>query len=84
MQHSVFDCLPVFVVMDNAGLKSLRAAWLESVEKVWTFKIWLRPCFAWKMIEQNIIAWTSFGFRYVCMPLAVSLEMGNPSTPIDS
>ena len=56
MQHSVFDCLPVFVVMDNAGLKSLRAAWLESVEKVWTPKIWLRLCFAWKMIEQNIIA----------------------------
>ena len=56
MQHSVFDCLPVFVVMDNAGLKSLRAAWLESLEKVWTPKIWLRLCFAWKMIEQNIIA----------------------------
>ena len=55
MQHSVFDCLPVFVVMDNAGLKSLRAAWLKSVEKVGTPKIWLRLCFAWKMIEQNII-----------------------------
>ena len=80
MQHSVFDCLPVFVVMDNAGLKSLRAAWLESVEKVWTPKIWLRLCFAWKMIEQNIIAWTSFGFRYFC-PWQLALKWGTPPPP---
>ena len=38
MQHSVFDCLPVFVVMDNSGLKWLIAAWLESVEKVWALQ----------------------------------------------
>ena len=38
MQQSVFDCLLVFVVMDNCGLKWLIAAWLESVEKVWTLQ----------------------------------------------
>ena len=34
----VFDCLPVFAVMDTSGLKWLITAWLESVEKVWTLQ----------------------------------------------
>lgn len=83
MQHSVFDCLPVFVVMDNAGLKAFIAAWLGSVEKVWTLQ---NLAAALLCLEDDRTKYHCLDLVWIslCLPLAVSLEMGNPSTPIDS
>ena len=83
MQHSVFDCLPVFVVMDNAGLKAFIAAWLGSVEKVWTLQ---NLAAALLCLEDDRTTYHCLDLVRIslCLPLAVCLEMGNPSTPIDS
>ena len=83
MQHNVFDRLPVFVVMDAAGLKAFIAAWLGSVEKVWTLQ---NLAAALLCLEDDRTTYHCLDLVRIslCLPLPVSLEMGNPSTPIDS
>ena len=83
MQHNVFDRLPVFVVMDNAGLKAFIAAWLGSVEKVWTLQ---NLAAALLCLEDDRTTYHCLDLVRIssCLTLAVSLDMRNPSTPIDS
>ena len=83
MQHNVFDRLPVFVVIDNAGLKAFIAAWLGSVEKVWTLQ---NLAAALLCLEDDRTTYHCLDLVRIslCLPLAVSLDMENPSTPIDS
>ena len=83
MQHNVFDRLPVFVVMDDAGLKAFIAAWLGSVEKVWTLQ---NLAAALLCLEDDRTTYHCLDLVRIsfCLPLPVSLEIGNPSTPIDS
>ena len=69
--------------MDNAGLKAFIAAWLGSVEKVWTLQ---NLAAALLCLEDDRTTYHCLDLVRISsyLPLAVSLDMGNPSTPIDS